>query len=49
MNLAPISRIVPFENFSMHPGAKVLHYAQELFEGMKAYRYVCVCRIIRPH
>lgn len=33
-------RILPFHNFSMHPGAKVLHYAQELFEGMKAYRGV---------
>jgi len=31
-------KIRPFENFSIHPGAKVLHYAQELFEGMKAYR-----------
>lgn len=32
--------IKPFENFSIHPAAKVLHYAQELFEGMKAYRGV---------
>jgi branched-chain amino acid aminotransferase len=24
--------------FSMHPGAKVLHYAQEIFEGLKAFR-----------
>lgn len=31
-------RITPLENFQMHPAAKVLHYAQELFEGMKAYR-----------
>merc|ERR1712215_9485 len=31
-------QIQPFANFSIHPGSKVLHYAQELFEGMKAYR-----------
>lgn len=31
-------QISPFHNFTMHPAAKVLHYAQELFEGMKAYR-----------
>lgn len=30
--------ISPLHNFSMHPAAKVLHYAVELFEGMKAYR-----------
>lgn len=30
--------IVPVHNFSMHPYSKVFHYAQELFEGMKAYR-----------
>jgi len=41
--------IRPFENFSMHPGAKVLHYAQELFEGMKAYRGVDgKIRLFRP-
>jgi len=33
-------KIEPFKNFSVHPGSKVLHYAQELFEGMKAYRGV---------
>jgi len=33
----------------MHPGAKVLHYAQELFEGMKAYRGVDdKIRLFRP-
>lgn len=42
-------RITPLENFSMHPGAKVLHYAQELFEGMKAYRGVDDrIRLFRP-
>lgn len=30
--------IVPYGPISMHPTAKVLHYAQEIFEGMKAYR-----------
>ena len=32
------ARIVPFENFSMHPAATCLHYGSEIFEGMKAYR-----------
>jgi branched-chain amino acid aminotransferase len=42
-------RITPFENFSIHPAAKVLHYAQELFEGMKAYRGVDdKIRMFRP-
>jgi len=26
------------ENFSIHPAAAVLHYGQEIFEGLKAYR-----------
>jgi branched-chain amino acid aminotransferase len=33
----------------LHPGAKVLHYAIELFEGMKAYRGVDGrIRLFRP-
>lgn len=32
------ARIVPFQNFSLHPAALVLHYAGEIFEGLKAYR-----------
>jgi len=41
--------IKPFGNFSIHPGSKVLHYAQELFEGMKAYRGVDgKIRLFRP-
>lgn len=41
--------IKPFTNFNIHPGAKVLHYAQELFEGMKAYRGVDdKIRMFRP-
>ena len=30
--------IKKFENISLSPAAKVLHYGQEIFEGMKAYR-----------
>ncbi|XP_076342927.1 uncharacterized protein LOC143243076 [Tachypleus tridentatus] len=33
-----VPRICPIHNLSLHPGAKVFHYAQELFEGMKAFR-----------
>jgi len=29
-------RIEPFERFSIHPAAMVLHYGQAIFEGMKA-------------
>ncbi len=31
-------RIVPFAPFVISPAATVLHYAPEIFEGMKAYR-----------
>jgi branched-chain amino acid aminotransferase len=42
-------RITPFENFSIHPASKALHYAQQLFEGMKAYRGVDdKVRMFRP-
>ncbi|XP_014484970.1 PREDICTED: branched-chain-amino-acid aminotransferase, cytosolic [Dinoponera quadriceps] len=41
--------IMPFENIVLHPAAKVLHYAVELFEGMKAYRGVDgKIRLFRP-
>ncbi|MFT5578556.1 MAG: branched-chain amino acid aminotransferase [Paraglaciecola psychrophila] len=30
--------IAPFQNISLHPAASVLHYGQEIFEGLKAYR-----------
>lgn len=30
--------LLPYGPISMYPNAKVLHYAQEIFEGMKAYR-----------
>jgi branched-chain amino acid aminotransferase len=32
-------RVGPLAPFSLHPAASVLHYAQEIFEGMKAYRH----------
>ncbi len=32
------ARIVPYGPLSLEPSAMVLHYAQEAFEGMKAYR-----------
>ncbi len=31
-------RIVPYGPLTLEPSAMVLHYAQEVFEGMKAYR-----------
>lgn len=31
-------RIVPYAPISLDPAAAVLHYAQEMFEGLKAYR-----------
>ena len=30
--------IKPYGNFSLDPAAMVLHYSQEIFEGLKAYR-----------
>ncbi len=32
------ARIVPYGPISLEPSAMVFHYAQELFEGLKAYR-----------
>ena len=32
------ARIVPYAPLSLDPSAMVFHYAQEIFEGMKAYR-----------
>lgn len=29
--------IAPFRNISLHPAASVLHYGQEIFEGLKAH------------
>ena len=33
------ARIVPYGPLSLAPSAMVLHYGQEIFEGMKAYRW----------
>jgi branched-chain amino acid aminotransferase len=33
------ARVKPYGPFSLDPAAAVLHYAQEIFEGMKAYRH----------
>jgi branched-chain amino acid aminotransferase len=33
------SAVVPYGPFSLDPATAVLHYAQEIFEGMKAYRH----------
>ncbi len=32
------ARIVPYGNFSIDPAAMAIHYGQEIFEGLKAYR-----------
>ncbi len=31
-------RIIPYANFSISPAAMAIHYGQEIFEGLKAYR-----------
>ncbi|KAI0209344.1 Branched-chain-amino-acid aminotransferase, cytosolic [Lamellibrachia satsuma] len=42
--------ICPLHDISLHPAAKVLHYAVELFEGLKAYRGVDnKVRLFRPY
>ena len=33
------SAIVPYGPFSLDPATAVLHYAQQVFEGLKAYRH----------
>ncbi len=33
------ARIKPYEPFVLDPATAVLHYAQEIFEGLKAYRW----------
>ena len=32
-------RIIPTSEWALHPAAAVMHYGQEIFEGMKAYRH----------
>lgn len=31
-------QIVPYQNISLDPSAKIFHYGQSIFEGMKAYK-----------
>lgn len=33
------AQVIPYGPIQMDPAASVLHYAQEIFEGIKAYRY----------
>jgi len=33
------ARIEPYAPFSLDPASLVLHYAQEIFEGLKAYKW----------
>uniref|UniRef100_A0A8C8SU10 Branched-chain-amino-acid aminotransferase n=1 Tax=Pelusios castaneus TaxID=367368 RepID=A0A8C8SU10_9SAUR len=41
--------IKPFQNLSLHPASSALHYAVEIFEGLKAYRGVDQrVRLFRP-
>lgn len=41
--------IHPLQNFSLHPASKGLHYALQLFEGLKAYRGMDgKIRVFRP-
>ena len=43
------ARIVPYGPISLEPSAVVFHYAQELFEGLKAYRAADgTIRMFRP-
>ncbi|XP_074259025.1 branched-chain-amino-acid aminotransferase, cytosolic isoform X6 [Saimiri boliviensis] len=42
--------IKPLQNLSLHPGSSALHYAVELFEGLKAFRGVDnKIRLFRPN
>ena len=31
-------QVMPYQNISLDPGAKIFHYGQSIFEGMKAYK-----------
>lgn len=41
-------RIVPYGPLSLDPAAMVLHYGQEIFEGLKAYRAPDGVQLFRP-
>lgn len=42
------ARVVPYQNISLDPAAKVFHYGQTVFEGMKAYRTDKGIKLFRP-
>src|SRR5690606_34903528 len=42
------ARVVPYPNISLDPAAKVFHYGQTVFEGMKAYRTDKGIKLFRP-
>ncbi|MCL2357763.1 MAG: branched-chain amino acid aminotransferase [Defluviitaleaceae bacterium] len=42
------ARIVPYGDLSFSPACAALHYGQETFEGMKAYRGKDGCWLFRP-
>ena len=33
-----LPKIIPYQNISLDPSAKIFHYGQSIFEGMKAYK-----------
>lgn len=41
-------RVVPYQNISLDPAAKVFHYGQTVFEGLKAYRTSSGIKLFRP-
>ncbi|GIP17064.1 branched-chain-amino-acid aminotransferase 2 [Paenibacillus montaniterrae] len=41
-------RVVPYQNISLDPAAKVFHYGQTVFEGLKAYRTESGIKLFRP-
>ena len=41
-------RVVPYENFSLDPATTVFHYAQEIFEGLKAFKNGDEIVLFRP-
>lgn len=44
------AKVGPLEPLPLHPAAAVLHYAQEIFEGLKAYRLADgTMALFRPH
>ena len=44
-----VPKIMPYQNISIAPSARVFHYGQAIFEGMKAYRDTAGdCWLFRP-